>query len=107
MEGVIGHPQMLCLARGILGDEIRFDHQVLLNKSPGSAEQDFHTHEYADGRVKFGNIGRIQAPVDAEVDGLRAGLMSTQGLLGHHYDPSGQLASSPFSVDDPTLGYIR
>ena len=107
MEGIIGHPQMLALARGILGDDIRFDHQVLLNKSPGTAEQDYHTHEYADGRVKFGNIGPVPAPVDAEIGGQRAGLMSTQGLLGHHYERSGQLASSPFSVDDPTLGYIR
>ena len=30
---------------------------MLLNKPAGSAEQDYHTHEYADGRVSFSNIG--------------------------------------------------
>jgi hypothetical protein len=80
--------------------------QVLLNKPAGSAEQDYHTHEYADARVSFSNIGAVQAPVGAEVagSGERSGLMSTQGLLGHHFSSTGQLASSPFSMDDPSLG---
>ena len=101
MAGVIGHPQMLRLARAALGPDIRFDHQVLLNKQPGTGEQAYHTHEYADGCAPFQNI----AP---QVGGATSsGLMSLQTLLHHVYARAGQLQSSTRSVNDPALGYIR
>ena len=94
----------------MLGEEIRFDHQVLLNKAPGSAEQDYHTHEYADAKVPFTPVG--PAPWQhgglSEMVGGGEGLMSAQELTGHRYRNAGQLdADGGVSVDDPALGYIR
>jgi hypothetical protein len=50
LEGMIGHPQMLELARYVLGSrEIHFDHMVSLVKRGGHPGQGWHTHEYAAG----------------------------------------------------------
>lgn len=108
-EGVVGHPDMLRLVRDVLGNDIRFDHQVLLNKPAGSAEQAFHTHEYADGKVAFDNVGPGLAGQASEQQrtNRKHGLMSTQELLGHRHMAEGQLANARFSVDNPKLGYIR
>ena len=46
LEATIGHPQMLALARAVLGEDIRFDHQVALIKHGGHAGQQWHTHQY-------------------------------------------------------------
>ena len=110
LEGVIGHPDMLRLVRDVLGDDVRFDHQVLLNKPPGAGEQGYHTHEYADGRVAFDNVGAGLAAAASEQQrrNCERGLLSTQELLGHRYMDVGQLADGRrHSVNDPSLGYIR
>lgn len=83
--------------------------QVLLNKPPGSAEQEYHTHEYADGKVAFNNVGPGFGKLSEQQQSNRDnGLMSTQELLGHRYMDEGQLAGGrTYSIDNPELGYIR
>lgn len=55
LESCVGHPQMLRLARDVLGENIRFDHMVALNRPGGVAPMGYHTHEYADNKTTFGN----------------------------------------------------
>ena len=77
---------------------------MLLNKPPGSAEQEFHTHEYADGKVAFNNVGSGLATQLSEQEqrNFDNGLMSTQDLLGHRYMDAGQLAGvRAYSIDNP------
>ena len=42
------HPQMLALHRMMLGDEIRYDHVVALNRRGGFGGQGWHSHGYAE-----------------------------------------------------------
>ena len=56
LESLIGHPQMLELARRVLGEEIRFDHCVALNRPPGNQGLGWHSHEYGDNSPSLGFI---------------------------------------------------
>lgn len=56
LASLIGHPQMLELARRVLGDEIRFDHCVALNRPPGNQGLGWHSHEYGDDDPKLGFV---------------------------------------------------
>jgi hypothetical protein len=53
---LIAHPQMLDLARWVLGPEIRYDHCVALNRPPGNGGASWHSHEYADTDPNLGFI---------------------------------------------------
>ena len=48
LESIIAHPQMLELARKVLGDNIRYDHCVSLNRPGGNGGIGWHSHGYAD-----------------------------------------------------------
>lgn len=54
IESIVGHPQMLGLARSILGQDIRFDHCCNSSGRAGGDKPDggmgYHGHSYADGR---------------------------------------------------------
>ena len=54
LESLILHPQMCDLVRGILGEEIRFDHCVTLNRPGGNGGLHWHSHEYADDDPSLG-----------------------------------------------------
>ncbi len=56
LESLIGHPQMLGLARDILGDEIRYDHCVGLNRPGGNRGLHWHTHGYGEENPKLGFV---------------------------------------------------
>jgi hypothetical protein len=56
LESCVGHPQMLELARSVLGEDIRFDHMVALNRPGGNPPMGYHSHEYADGLSTFGAL---------------------------------------------------
>jgi hypothetical protein len=56
LESLIGHPQMLTLARSILGDEIRYDHCVALNRPGGNNGQSWHTHGYGEENPDLGFV---------------------------------------------------
>ena len=47
LESLIGHPQLLGMARAILGEEIRYDHCVTLNRAGGNRGISWHTHDYS------------------------------------------------------------
>ena len=78
IESCVGHPQMLALARSILGDDIRFDHCCNSSGRAGGDAPDggmgYHGHSYADGRKTW---------ADEYVPGLAP------------------------QTDDPALGFIR
>ena len=57
LESIVGHPQMLALARSVLGDEFRFDHQCTSSgRHAGNAGMGYHSHNYADDYPKIGYI---------------------------------------------------
>ena len=56
LESLIPHPQMLDLARKVLGEEIRFDHCVTLNRPGGNGGSRWHSHEYADDNPSLGFV---------------------------------------------------
>jgi hypothetical protein len=56
LASLIGHPQLIGLARQILGPEVRFDHCVSLNRPAGDGGISWHSHRYADDRPELGFI---------------------------------------------------
>ena len=56
LESLIGHPQMLGLARCILGNEIRYDHCVSLVRPAGTPAMGWHSPEYSEDDPKLGLI---------------------------------------------------
>jgi hypothetical protein len=54
LASLIGHPQLLALARRVLGDNIRWDHCVALNRAGGHPGMRWHTHGYADDEPDLG-----------------------------------------------------
>lgn len=85
LESCVGHPQMLSLAREVLGYDIRFDHMVALNRPGGNAPMGYHTHEYADNGSTFEDDEKFPKV----------------GSLGPELSPDTRVP------DDPSLGFIR
>lgn len=54
LASLIAHPELLALARRILGPEIRWDHCVELNRVAAYPGMRWHTHEYADADPQLG-----------------------------------------------------
>jgi len=53
LASLIGHPQLLGLARQILGPDVRFDHCVSLNRPSGDEGSAWHRHAYAEDRPEL------------------------------------------------------
>ena len=56
LESIIAHPQMLELARKVLGDNIRYDHCVSLNRPGGNGGIGWHSHGYSDDDPSLGFV---------------------------------------------------
>lgn len=56
LESLIPHPQMLKLAREVLGEEIRYDHCVSLNRPGGNNGAVWHSHAYAEDDPRYGFV---------------------------------------------------
>ena len=56
LESLIGHPQMVALARQVLGQDIRYDHCVSLNRAGSNQGTRWHSHEYADDDPSLGFV---------------------------------------------------
>ncbi len=56
LASLIGHPQMVTLARDILGDEIRFDHCVSLSRKRGNQGSHWHSHSYGETQPNLGFV---------------------------------------------------
>ena len=56
LASLINHPQMLMLARNILGEDIRYDHCVSLVRPAGTPAMPWHSHEYAEDDPRLGFI---------------------------------------------------
>jgi hypothetical protein len=54
LASLIAHPQMLALARSILGSDIRYDHCVALSRRAAFPGMRWHTHEYSDADPGLG-----------------------------------------------------
>jgi hypothetical protein len=54
LASLIGHPELLELARSVLGSEIRYDHCVALNRLAANPGLRWHTHEYSDQDPSLG-----------------------------------------------------
>ena len=81
LESLIPHPQILDLARRVLGKEIRFDHCVTMIRPGGNGGAGWHSHEYAEDDPSLGFV-RIFFYVNGfEVDD--GGLKAVPG--SHHY----------------------
>lgn len=56
LASLIAHPQMLSLVRTILGENVRFDHCVSLNRPGGDTGIGWHSHGYAEDQPQSGFI---------------------------------------------------
>jgi hypothetical protein len=56
LESLIGHPHLLALVRWVLGEEIRYDHCVALNRPGGNGGANWHSHEYGEDDPRLGFI---------------------------------------------------
>jgi hypothetical protein len=56
LASLIPHPELVGLARTILGPDIRYDHCVSLNRAAAHPGMHWHTHEYADDAPALGFI---------------------------------------------------
>lgn len=56
LESLIAHPQLLGLARAVLGENLRFDHCVTLNRPAGNQGIRWHSHEYAEDDPRLGFV---------------------------------------------------
>ena len=85
LEGLVGHPELVGLARTVLGEEIRFDHAVALNRPGGSGPTAWHSHEYGEANPGLGFIR-----IFFYVNGFEAGDGGLKVVPGsHHYrDPA-------------------
>jgi phytanoyl-CoA dioxygenase PhyH len=54
LASLIPHPQLLGLARAVLGPIIRYDHCVALSRVAGHPGLRWHSHEYADDEPRLG-----------------------------------------------------
>lgn len=54
LASLIGHPQLVGLARWGLGKCIRFDHCVTLNRRGGNEGQGWHSHGYGEANHQLG-----------------------------------------------------
>jgi hypothetical protein len=54
LASLIAHPELLELARSVLGPNIRWDHCVALNRLAANPGLRWHTHEYADDEPVLG-----------------------------------------------------
>jgi hypothetical protein len=74
LASLIAHPQLLALARSVLGDEIRYDHCVALNRLAANPGLRWHTHEYADADpgLRFLRIFFYVNGFEPEDGGLKA-----------------------------------
>ena len=56
LESLIPHPQMLKLAREVLGEDIRYDHCVSLNRLGGNGGIGWHSHGYSEDDPRYGFV---------------------------------------------------
>ncbi len=56
LESLIPHPQMLELVRKVLGEDIRYDHCVSLNRPGGNRGIGWHSHGYGDDDPSLGFV---------------------------------------------------
>ena len=81
LESLIPHPQLFDLARRVLGNEIRFDHCVTLNRPGGNGGSHWHSHEYADDDPSLGFVR-----IFFYVNGFEVGNGGLKAVPGsHHY----------------------
>ena len=55
-ENLMVHPQLLEMARSVLGSDIRLDHCVTLNRRGGYPGSGWHSHPYADDEPSLGLV---------------------------------------------------
>ncbi len=79
LESLIAHPQLLTLARQALGDNIRFDHCVTLNRPSGNGGVRWHSHEYAEDDRRLGFLR-----IFFYVNGFELGNGNLKAVPGSH-----------------------
>lgn len=79
LESLIVHPELLELARSVIGPNIRYDHCVSLNRPPGNPGVAWHTHEYSDDNPKLGFVR-----IFFYVNGFRPGDGALKVVAGSH-----------------------
>ena len=90
LESLIPHPQMLKLARQVLGEDIRYDHCVSLNRPGGNNGAGWHSHAYAEDDPSYGFVR-----IFLYVNGFKADDGGLKAVPGSHLyrDPKIQAAT--------------
>ncbi|RYF45081.1 MAG: hypothetical protein EOO38_16640 [Cytophagaceae bacterium] len=89
LASIIAHPQMVQLARSVLGDEIRYDHCVDLSRAGSSPALSWHTHGYADDQLELGFIR-----IFFYVNGFKRGDGNLRVVPGSHHFREGMRGST-------------
>lgn len=79
LASLIAHPQMLELARKVLGENIRYDHCVDLSRKGGFGGQGWHSHGYAEEQPELGFVR-----IFFYVNGFRKGDGALKVVPGSH-----------------------
>ncbi len=100
LASLIDHPQMLDLARRILGPEIRFDHCVALNRPGGNDGSRWHSHAYSEQDAELGFVR-----IFFYVNGFELGDGNLKAIPGSHLhrDPKVQAVSD----DELRQGWLQ
>lgn len=100
LASLVGHPQMLALARSALGPEIRFDHCVSLNRPGGNGGCAWHSHDYAEDRPDLGFLR-----IFLYVNGFAADDGGLKVVPGSHLYRDPAIAAD--TDDDLRAGWMR
>jgi|TARA_B110000240_G_scaffold195034_1_gene243773 hypothetical protein len=92
LESLIAHPQILVLARRVLGPLIRWDHCVSLVRAEGKTPLHWHTHDYAQDNPDLGFIR-----IFFYIDGFKPNDGGLKVVPGSHLFREGSLN---FATDD-------
>ncbi len=100
LENLIPHPQMLKLARQVLGEEVRYDHCVSLNRPGGNNGIGWHSHSYSEDDPRYGYVR-----IFFYVNGFEADDGGLKAVPGSHLyrDPKIQAATDE-ALQDGWLG---
>ena len=101
LESLIAHPQMLKLARQVLGEEIRYDHCVSLNRPGGNNGIGWHSHSYSEDDPRYGYVR-----IFFYVNGFEADDGGLKAVPGSHLyrDPKIQAATDETLQDGWLVG---
>ena len=99
LASLIGHPQLLGLARRVLGAPIRFDHCVTLNRPGGNGGTSWHSHSYGEEDPRLGFLR-----IFFYVNGFEIGDGGLKVVPGSHLFRDPEIRWQPYEINPAIAG---